>query len=594
MIKISAKLYRSLRGKDNYALNLMDFFFMGVIFVFAFLHVSYGVDLADTSYSLGNYENLSNMGMTWTIATLGANIVGKILTILPGGHTWLGMNIYATLLLVICVEQIYIFLRRYMNGWIIFIGEILALSLCWCPKVILYNYLSYILFSVAIMVLVRGMESDSRLLMGTAGAILAVNIMVRFPNIMETALIVAVWADGFFKRKKFRVVLGDTRACIVGFGMGLVVVCTIIFCLYGINAIPDMLASLYKISSTSTGYSPLQMLQSIFFMYQTTIVSVFYLVSMIIVFSFIFPFLKKSWMRVLLVIAESIAFAFFISWEYKIGFYSFDYYNFSSFQHFAIIFLEISFLVCMATIVTKQSFLEEKFWAVIVIIVIVVTPLGSNNALSPVYNNLFLVAPLVLWMIWKRLFEGKNFLKDNGLIQWAAIRTLTVLIVLMFLAQSVGFGIFYIFGDAGFPYTNSINIKGNKVMIGMHTNAERAQNIEDITEFASKNNLYGQQCIIFGELPGLSYILDMPCAISHTWPDLSSYSIDECKKDFEKLEGEPSPVIFVNNGYYPDIWTNRQNDDKVKILVSYMTDHNYKLVYSMNGIEIYTSQILGE
>lgn len=33
-----------------------------------------------------------------------------------------------------------------MPAWMAFAGEIIAISFCWCPSTILYNYLTYFLF----------------------------------------------------------------------------------------------------------------------------------------------------------------------------------------------------------------------------------------------------------------------------------------------------------------------------------------------------------------------------------------------------------------------------------------------------------------
>lgn len=565
-----------------------DIVFMGILFLYAFIHVQYGVELADTSYNLGNYENMQNMGMTWTIATLGANIVGKILTLLPGGHTWLGMNIYATFLIASCVVAVYIFLHRYMTGAIIFLGEILALSLCWCPHVILYNYLTYIILTIIIIVLIKALENDSQILMGIAGGLLAMNVFVRFPNICEVMLIFVVWIWGYYTKEEKKKIFINTASCVGGFFLGLCVICGIVTCVYGSNAIPSMVISLISMSDNNPGYGPFDMIRAVCFMYQTTTNSVILLAGIALLFSFVFIFVKREWIKFIAILIEIAMFVYFLLWEYRIGFYNFDYCSYYSFQHFAILFLEIAILISVFTILSKKSKPMEKVFAVVILIVIIITPLGSNNALFPVYNNLFLVAPMTLWLIWTKLFSGvklKALLSDKGRIQWLPVRVLATLLMITIFIQCIGFGVAFVFGDSGISYDNSVKIEGNKVLIGMRTNPKRAEQIERLTQFVAKHELAGKKCIIFGQLPGISYILDMPCAISHTWPDLGSYTFEEMERDIEKCKEEP--VVFLNTSYYPDILSDKLEEEKAKLLSDYLRDHDYELQYSYEGIAIY-------
>ena len=63
-----------------------------ILFFLPFIHVSIGLSVADQGYNLANFEAFPDMNRTWMVATLVANIVGKIFTFLPFGHSMLGMN----------------------------------------------------------------------------------------------------------------------------------------------------------------------------------------------------------------------------------------------------------------------------------------------------------------------------------------------------------------------------------------------------------------------------------------------------------------------------------------------------------------------
>ena len=119
-----------------------DCIFAAVLILLPFLHLAFGVEFTDTVYSPGNYENLQNMNLTWTIATFWANMLGKAFTLLPLGHTLIGIKFYTTLIPVAGVLTSYFYLKKYIPRVIVFLGEVLTISLFWCPTTIIYNYLT--------------------------------------------------------------------------------------------------------------------------------------------------------------------------------------------------------------------------------------------------------------------------------------------------------------------------------------------------------------------------------------------------------------------------------------------------------------------
>ena len=63
---------------------------------------------------------------------------------LPFGATFLGMNFYTALIQTVIAVTAYFVLRGRIPAPLVMLGEFLALGLCWCPSVILYNYLTYL------------------------------------------------------------------------------------------------------------------------------------------------------------------------------------------------------------------------------------------------------------------------------------------------------------------------------------------------------------------------------------------------------------------------------------------------------------------
>ncbi|MBO6089973.1 MAG: hypothetical protein J6P37_06670, partial [Lachnospiraceae bacterium] len=232
----------------------------------------------------------------------------------------------------------------------------------------------------------------------------------------------------------------------------------------------------------------------------------------------------------------------------------------------------------------------HKLIATAVLVIIWITPLGSNNALYPSMNNLFIVAPAVLFMIWNELFKGRNFyelLDLEARNTMVATRISLFLLIVTATVQCIIFGFVFIFRDTGFPAQNSTRIEGNEVLAGMHTNPERAALIEALTSYVEDKGYEGKRAIFYGDIPGLEYILKMPCAISHTWPNLGSFSYDEFANDIDSLDDKP--IVFINTDYMADPYNPNKSERKEEYLDKYLEENGYSLSAKIEYIAIYSA-----
>ena len=104
----------------------------------------------------------------------------------------------------------------------VFLGELLAESVFWCPTVILYNVLSYVFLTFACLCLFRAVNGvpRKRIWYVAAGVFLGINVFVRFSNALQAVLILAVWLEGMWSSRSRRNVLRDTGACVLGYAAG--------------------------------------------------------------------------------------------------------------------------------------------------------------------------------------------------------------------------------------------------------------------------------------------------------------------------------------------------------------------------------------
>ena len=86
-------------------------------------------------------------------------------------------------------------------------------------------------------------------------------------------------------------------------------------------------------------------------------------------------------------------------------------------------------------------------------------------------------------------------------------------------------------------YTNAIRLANHLYTaylmlqnVSSYPYASRKETFCDLTAYAVKEGLAGEKAILYGEIPGISYFLDMPAAISTSWPDLVSKNKTAQKK----------------------------------------------------------------
>ena len=130
---------------QKYKNCITNLIFPMILLFYPLIKINQGIDVSDSTYSLGNYLFFNRLEGTWVISTYLSNVIGWILTKLPFGTTLPGMNLYTGLIVSVLVIILYYLLRKWMPDWIVFAGEFIAIGFLWIPTGILYNYLTYFL-----------------------------------------------------------------------------------------------------------------------------------------------------------------------------------------------------------------------------------------------------------------------------------------------------------------------------------------------------------------------------------------------------------------------------------------------------------------
>ena len=608
--------------------NLLENVYIVLLALYPLRHINWGIDFWDTGYSYANFQYMGtdHMDPMWLFSTYLSNAVGNLLMKLPRAGTLMGMNFYTGLLVSLMALTGYFFCTRKlkMPGWIAFLGEFTAVSLCWCPTASLYNYLTYAFFGACVLLLYLGLTGEKPLCLVLAGICLGANVLVRFSNLPEAAMILALWAydviialraerertspqEGLWRR------LGrHTFWCFVGYSSSLLVLFGYIHMKYGFGNYVSGIRRLFAMTDNATDYKSGSMLMGSFMDYVEN--SYWALRFGIILAAGLILFAAAHLSGDMIAAArkdtntppggaagipQRILRLFWVAvsaavpvWLYIRGVFSMEFLydgpiSYGPMLRTGVFFLMLTLLIRLILFFHSDSSPQEKLLSAIVILLLLLTPLGSNNKLMPALNNLFLAAPYTLWQSWRfcRNVTGKRIWKIT--LDAFPAKGLLLSFLLMCLFLFAGFGTRFTFAEATGVYDLTASVENNEILQNIKMSPERAKWLTELSQCVAERNLQGREVITYGDIPSLCYYLQMPPAFN-SWSDLDSYLYDVMEEAMEKTEnamqkpGGDRPVILVDY-----LHVDPEEDPKWQLITDFMIRNDYQPVWQNDRFILY-------
>lgn len=648
---------------DKYKKLIVNLLFPAALFFYPFLGVCQGIDVADSTYSLANFQYFGEMGGTWMVATFLSNVWGNLLMHLPFGGTLIGMNCYTVPVQSAMALMVYLVLCKKMPAPLLFLGEMVALGLCWSPSVILYQNLTYFFMTAGILLLYCGLtqscmvsqngkvvcDKRQRFYFVAAGLCLGANVAVRMPNVVHAAFILVVWygialhqknsrrydsmektdgkertASGEAEKSVLaRMIAASTGWCLAGylagFGLPFLAICL----RYGVSAYPDMVRTLFAMTEQATDYKPTSMVTGMFGDYGRGLYWLAFAMVCMAAAGLALAVRQRlygvkevngndeyenRWKTdidsnrrsaykitdVIIRLGYALLLLVLLRFYWGRHMFTFLYYDYSGIYYPAVLLLLVAIGTAVFCLLKRDVAAEKKILAAAMLLEIFLTPLGSNNKLYPIINNLFIVLPFLLWtaydarLVYARRRSGLSASDNSFLWCFPLIGLVTFVLV-----QSVGFHAAFAYNDGVWGEPRDLQAALPEKAAGVWTNRERGVLLEELVNFVKEENLTGREVICYGELPGLSYLLDMAPALSTAWPDLTSYRMVEYLRDMEAVEmegrnGKELPAVIVSTpvaAYLSDdgeaiAWFGVDMeacaaDEKLQILREFLTEHGY-------------------
>ena len=549
-----------------------------LILVFLALYgINHGIDLKDTGYNAGNYGELETLDRMWYYSTFLSNMAGWVLVHLPGGKCLLGLNFYTALIKAgFSLFSYFFFIKETeISRGTAFLANVISLGLWWIPNAGLYHYLSFLFMCIGAALIYRGLTSEKNRYFVIAGIVLALNILVRFPNVTNMALIVIVWWYSLLKKEKFGLCVKKTLYCMAGY-LGTVAVSVLLLVITGeLSTYTESIKALFTMSDEASKYGLKFMLVNLVNSY-TCVKTWMVPVAALFVLCLIPGFIKTGGkLKTLFYVLSAVAAAGAYFWEFRLELFYFDFASYTSMYLFSVVMLVCTlFILCFGAFNVRFD-IETRTLCAMALAIQFITPLGTNNSLYAVINNLFFILPVMLYVL----------VKLTGLKHCTYLHAGLMALVLFWALHAVLFRFEFNFSESG---TSKLKyeVSGNAVLNGMKTGESRAALLNDLQKLWDDYGLSEYLLVSYGDIAGLSYYYGSEPALSTTWPSLDSFVSDRFANELAGLEKRMAlgeRVAVAADGRLDDEGT------KQEILKKFLEENKFSLIYD-NGIKIWISE----
>ncbi len=575
-----------------------------ILLLFPLIGCNKGVSVLDDTCSIANYMNMDSLSDFWKYGYYYALLLGRAIMHLPFGTHLVAINIYSSLFVGITAVTAYLFCRKLMKDYFAFFGVFLALTMTWCPNVILYNYMTYFFFLLGVICLFLAVRTEQKKYYVIAGIVLAQSVFVRFPNVLEAALILAVWFYYFIAKRKFRDALEVTGLCVAGYVIGLAVGCILMMiCGDSPRDYMNMIRDVFTLSENASGYSLTDMIREIMGAYWHPRFFLLVMTGVTAASGFAFLIvgkltagkdrLQKNLMLAGKIVYGAVCLLMFY-WFHRRGLFFFDYNSYGSFKIIADMMLVILWCVAVYTVVNGKVAKEIRFYAAMMVIQLLITPLGSNNGTYPIINNLFLLAPFLIFA-WMDYVSGAGRLFGARCARKPAVTVMSTVFLFVLLCQALNFRLTFTFQDGNDGEVLDTQVQGIACLEGMYTSKGRAAELQGLAECIDSVTEETDELIVYGQAPGLFYLLDRRPATEALWLDLETNSLQSLHEDLEVIgtyENERMPYVILGNGLTLDkmleAGTDSEDGRKQDLLGDFLTEKEYVVIYQTGTYVVYS------
>jgi hypothetical protein len=564
---------------------------IATILIYPLLFIWQGLDFTDLGYCLTNYQQIFNDPISISSSFTGAwltNVIGGLWLACFGKFGLVGVRFASVLIVYITILFAYLTLKPYINKRELLIGLLLALILIQRLYWIHYNNLTAMFLAIGVFLLVQGLREQENKWVFMAGLVLAANIFVRISNILGLSLIICIVFCGYLCGTPWKKQIKTIFIFLFGYLAAIVFILLIMKLMGHYELFLSGFQQLFSMGTSSTSSHGSGALIKLFILdhVEAVILLAVGLIT-IILSSKGLSWIKSKSDQVYIVLFSGLIVAIAIISVYQ-----------SIYYRYAIIML-VGFLyfILLAYILNFYKVANDfRVLTLAAFIVLVITPLGSDNGMGIATNGMWLAIPIgVSYLMSLKDINAVSTQTKRDYFR-LGIPQANILICLVL----AGFSIFALAGAWQYTYRDSSNrlemrhTVNHPLLKGVFTTKERAiavQQFIDQLEYYLKPNDY---VLAYEAIPMVHYLTNTRPYLYNSWP--MCYEPGDFLNALIRAQKERDslPVIVRATRSTSDVnWSQNQElrhslryDEDRKIMEEFIDKEGYRVVWENDTFQI--------
>lgn len=564
---------------------------IAAILIYPLLFIWQGLDFTDLGYCLTNYQQIFN-----DPTSISSSFTGTWLTNVIGG-LWLtcfatfglvGVRFASVLIVYITMLFVYLTLKTYINKRYLLIGLLLALILIQRLYLIHYNNLTAMLLVIGVFLLIKGLREQENKWNFLAGLVLAVNIFVRISNILGFSLIICIIFYGYLYGIPGKKQIKTIFIFLFGYFTAIASILLVMKLIGHYELFLSGFQSLFSMGTSSSSHHGARVLIKIFILDHIKAVILLVVgLTLIILLSKGLHWIKSKSNQVYVVLFIGLIMAIAIISVYQSIYYGYAIVMLVGFLYFILLAYTLNFykVVDDFRVLTLAAF-----------IVLIITPLGSNNGMGIATYGMWLVIPIAFSFLMS-LSDTIDVAKQTRWDYFKPGGSQANILICLVLA---GFSIFTLVGAWQYTYRDSSNrlamryAVNHPLLKGVFTTKERAVTVRQLVDQLDNYVKPNDYLLAYEAIPMVHYLTNTRPYLYNSWPMLyepEDFSDALQRAQYERdtlpviVRAKCSTIVF-NWPEESDLPHSTRHDTDRMIMEEFIETEGYRVVWGNHTFQI--------
>ncbi|WP_411767747.1 hypothetical protein [Winogradskyella sp. A3E31] len=552
-----------------------------------------GFDVCDDGFALTFYQQFFNdpSSVEYNFVYWLSGLFGGLWYQLFQGGGILWFKILALIVNSLTFSFAYLILKNYIKTSYLLIGLCMVLFANDFGFLVFYNnHLTALLSVLSVYFLHKGLVSNTARYVLFSGFIIGLNIFTRLPNLSQLALVLVIPTWYYIQSVSLKKSIRETGLFLAGSIVGILLVLALLIVLGQFGIMKNVLSTVFNLGTASdSGHNMNALLSGYFYNYlkvaKYTGALLGYLVLAVLV---AIKFRRLVFIQMSIKIITAILFAIWIQKAAIHGIYG------------------LGYIGIFGILLFEKNNKALKLLTVMAFVLQFLLPFGSGGGMkSSGYMAIWLSIPLFFYALYnapKWISANTKFIHNSEFfkIEIRTIATLFGVIFLCYKAYKMSFNAYF---DQGPRWEKNYTINSDLAK-GIYTKERRAKIINDGLEHLKLFVEPNDYLLAYDKVPMLHFLTETRPYAYNSWPWI--YDSDSFKDKLSEAENniEELPVIIQQK--FETIYKfsepisdymslDRENDNffntsRTKVMLDFISRHNYKIVWSNDYFNIYKTE----